>query len=89
LWKVLSHYAKNNNELWKSASSSSTTRKPLFQKQHYDVIGQLIGQKIVYGIMDDKDYTIIEAFAEMFAEDNLTMFDKGKFRDAVYMMHTQ
>jgi hypothetical protein len=39
--------------------------------------------------MDDKDYTIIEAFAEMFAEDNLTMFDKGKFRDAVYMMHTQ
>jgi hypothetical protein len=61
----------------------------LFQKQHYDVIGQLIGQKIVYGIMDDKDYTIIEAFAEMFAEDNLTMFDKGKFRDAVYMMHTQ
>ena len=61
----------------------------MFQKQHYDVIGQLIGQKIVYGIMDDKDYTIIEAFAEMFAEDNLTMFDKGKFRDAVYMMHTQ
>jgi hypothetical protein len=53
------------------------------------VIGQLIGQKIVYGIMDDKDYTIIEAFAEMFAEDNPTMFDKGKFRDAVYMMHTQ
>jgi hypothetical protein len=47
----------------------NNTRKPLFQKQHYDVIGQLIGQKIVYGIMDDKDYTIIEAFAEMFAED--------------------
>ena len=40
--------------------------------------------------MDDKDYTIIEAFAEMFAEDNPTMFDKGKFRDdAVYRVHTQ
>jgi hypothetical protein len=38
--------------------------------------------------MDDKDYTIIGAFAEMFAEDNPTMFDKGKFRDAVYDAHT-
>jgi len=29
------------------------------------MIGQLIGQKIVYGIMDDKDDTIIEAFADV------------------------
>jgi hypothetical protein len=72
-----------------SSSSSSTTRKPLFQKQHYDSIAELIGQKIVYGIMDEEDYSIIEAFAEMFAEDNPTTFDKDKFRDAVYDAHSK
>jgi hypothetical protein len=33
--------------------------------------------------MDDKDYRIVEAFAQMFAEDNPT-FDKVRFRDEVY-----
>jgi hypothetical protein len=61
--------------------------KPLFQKQHYDAIAKLIGQKIVYGVMDESDYHIVEAFAEMFAEDNPT-FDKIRFRDAVYNAHS-
>ena len=39
--------------------------------------------------MDDRDYSIIEAFAEMFAEDNPTMFDKDKFRDAVFDAHSK
>jgi hypothetical protein len=74
----------NNN------STPSTTRKqPIFQKQHYDAIAELIGQKIVYGIMDDRDYSIIEAFAEMFAEDNPTMFDKDEFREAVFGAHSK
>jgi phage terminase large subunit len=58
-------------------------KKLMFQKQHYDTIAKLIGQKIVYGVMDDKDYRIVEAFAQVFAEDNQT-FDKVRFRDAVY-----
>ena len=32
--------------------------------------------------MDEKDYSIIEVFAQMFTEDNPT-FDKVKFRHAV------
>jgi hypothetical protein len=63
--------------------------KPIFQKQHHDAIAELIGQKIVYGIMDEKDYNIIEAFAEMFAEDNPAAFDKDRFRDAVYEAHSR
>ena len=74
----------NNN-----TPSSSTTTKPLFQKQHYDAIAELIGQKIVYGMMDERDYSIIEVFAEMFAEDNPTTFDKASFRDAVYEAHSR
>jgi hypothetical protein len=71
-------------------TSSTTTRKqPVFQKQHYDAIAELIGQKIVYGIIDDEDYSIIEAFVEMFAKDNPTTFDKDKFRDAVYEAHSR
>jgi hypothetical protein len=31
--------------------------------------------------MDDRDYSIIEAFAEM--------FDKDKFRDAVFDVHSK
>ncbi|MDQ5841929.1 MAG: hypothetical protein M3286_00415 [Thermoproteota archaeon] len=56
--------------------------KPIFQKQHYNAIAQLIGEKIVYGFRDEKDYSIIEAFAEMFAQDNPTAFDKDRFREA-------
>ena len=70
-------------------SVEKTTAKPLFQKQHHDAIAELIGQKIIYGMMDDEDYRIIEAFSEMFAEDNPTTFDKIQFRDAVYGAHTR
>jgi hypothetical protein len=70
-------------------SVKKSTAKPLFQKQHHDAIAELIGQKIVYGVMDDEDYRIVEAFSEMFAEDNPTIFDKIRFRDAVYDAHTR
>lgn len=63
--------------------------KPVFQKQHYDAIAELIGQKIVYSFMDEKDYSVIEAFAEMFAQDNPATFDKDRFRDAVYGAHSR
>ena len=66
-----------------------TAAKPLFQKQHHDAIAELIGQKIVYGMMDENDYRIVEAFSEMFAEDNPTAFNKIRFRDAVYDAHTR
>ena len=63
--------------------------KPIFQNQHYDAIAELLGQKIVYGMMDENDYRIIEAFSEMFAQDNPTIFDKDKFRNAIYEAHTR
>ena len=63
--------------------------KPIFQKQHHDAIAELIGQKIVYGVIDEKDYSIIEAFAEMFAQDNPATFDKDRFREAVYEAHSR
>jgi hypothetical protein len=63
--------------------------KPIFQKQHYGAIAELIGQKIVYGFMDEKDYSIIEAFAEMFAQDNPAAFEKDRFREAVYEAHSR
>jgi hypothetical protein len=66
-----------------------TATKPLFQKQHHGAIAELIGQKIVYGMMDEDDYRIVEAFSEMFAEDNPTAFNKIQFRDAVYDAHTR
>ncbi|HJU85328.1 MAG TPA: hypothetical protein VJ551_02470 [Nitrososphaeraceae archaeon] len=78
-----------NNTSASSSSSTTTRKQPMFQKQHHDAITELIGQKIVYGIVDEEDYSIIEAFAEMFAEDNPTMFDKDKFRDAVYDAHSK
>jgi hypothetical protein len=66
----------------------TTTRKQLlFQRQHYDAIAELIGQKIAYGAMDERDYSIIEVFAEMIVEDNSTTFDKDRLRDAVYDAH--
>jgi hypothetical protein len=74
----------NNN-----TNTSSITKKPLFQKQHYEAIAELIGHKIVFGAMDENDYSIIEAFAEMLAEDNPTTFDKAKFTDAVYDAHSK
>ena len=67
----------------------AATRKPIFQNQHYDAIAELLGQKIVYGMMDENDYRIIEAFSEMFAQDNPTTFDKDRFRDAVYEAHSR
>jgi hypothetical protein len=63
--------------------------KPIFQSQHYDAIAELIGQKIVYGMTDENDYQIIEAFSEMFAQDNPTTFDKDKFRNAVFEAHSR
>jgi hypothetical protein len=75
---------------WRQVSSmTESITKPIFQKQHYDAIAELLGQKIVYGFMDEKDYSIIEAFAEMFAQDNPTTFDKDRFRDAVYEAHSR
>ncbi len=65
------------------------TTKPIFQKQHYDAIAELIGEKIVYGFMYEKDYSIIEMFAEMFAQDNPATFDKDRFREAVYEAHSR
>ena len=63
--------------------------KRIFQNLHYDAIAELLGQKIVYGTMDENDYRIIEAFSEMFAQDNPTIFDKDKFRNAVYEAHNR
>ncbi|MDQ3873022.1 MAG: hypothetical protein M3258_05360, partial [Thermoproteota archaeon] len=78
------------NLAWSQVSTmTKKVTKPIFQKQHHDAIAELIGQKIVYGIMDEKDYNIIEAFAEMFAQDNPAAFDKDRFRDAVYEAHSR
>jgi hypothetical protein len=78
-----------NNTSASSSSSTTTRKQPMFQKQHHDAIAELIGQKIVYGMMDERDYDIIEAFAEVFAEDNPTAFDKAAFRNAVYEAHSR
>lgn len=79
-----------------SASSSNSgsdddaaSKKPLFRNEHYDAIAELLGQKIIYSIMDENDYRIIEAFAVMFAEDNPRKFDKDSFKDAVYEAHSR
>jgi hypothetical protein len=72
-----------------TAAEKAATIKPLLQKQHYDAIAEVIGHKIVYGVMDEGDYHIIEAFEELFAEDNPTTFDKVRFRDAVYNAHSK
>ena len=39
--------------------------------------------------MDENDYRIIEAFSEMFAQDNPTSFDKDRFKNAVYEAHSR
>jgi hypothetical protein len=72
-----------------TADDDDAGAKPIFQNQHYDAIAELLGQKIVYGMMDENDYRIIGAFSEMFAQDNPTTFDKDKFRDAVYEAHSR
>jgi hypothetical protein len=77
------------NESNTDASTNSAARKPIFQKQHYDAIAELLGQKIVYGMMDENDYRMIEAFSEMFAQDNPTIFDKDRFKNAVYEAHSR
>jgi hypothetical protein len=71
------------------ATANAAARKPIFQKQHYDAIAELLGQKIVYGMMDENDYRMIEAFSEMFAQDNPTIFDKDRFKNAVYEAHSR
>jgi hypothetical protein len=43
----------------------------------------------VYGMMDENDYSIIEAFSEMFAQDNPRTFDKDRFTDTVYEAHSR
>jgi hypothetical protein len=70
-------------------TNNAAAKKPIFQNQHYDAIAELLGQKIVYGMMDENDYRIIEAFSEMFAQDNPTIFDKDRFKDAVYEAHSR
>jgi hypothetical protein len=72
-----------------ATTNNSAAKKPIFQKQHYDAIAELLGQKVVYGMMDENDYSIIEAFSEMFAHDNPTKFDKDRFKDAVYEAHSR
>jgi hypothetical protein len=71
------------------ATNDSAARKPIFQSEHYDAIAELLGQKVVYGMMDENDYRIIEAFSEMFAQDNPTIFDKDRFKNAVYEAHSR
>jgi hypothetical protein len=70
-------------------TNNSAAKKPIFQSEHYDAIAELLGQKIVYGMMDENDYRIIEAFSEMFAQDNPTAFDKDRFTEAVYEAHSR
>jgi hypothetical protein len=40
-------------------------------------------------MMDENDYPMIEAFSEMFAQDNPTIFDKDRFKNAVYEAHSR
>ena len=72
-----------------STTNNSAAKKPIFQSEHHDAIAELLWQKIVYGMMDENDYRIIEAFSEMFAQDNPTAFDKDRFREAVYEAHSR
>jgi hypothetical protein len=70
-------------------TNNAAAKKPIFQSEHHDAIAELLGQKIVYGMMNENDYRIIEAFSEMFAQDNPTTFDKDRFREAVYEAHSR
>jgi hypothetical protein len=70
-------------------TNNAAAKKPIFQSEHYDAIAELLGQKIVYGMMDENDYRMIEAFAEMFSQDNPTIFDKDRFKNAVYEAHSR
>jgi hypothetical protein len=71
------------------ATANAAAENPIFQSEHYDAIAELLGQKVVYGMMDENDYRIIEAFSEMFAQDNPTIFDKDRFKNAVYEAHSR
>jgi Sec7-like guanine-nucleotide exchange factor len=77
------------NESNTAAANNAAAKKPIFQSEHYDAIAELLGQKIVYGMMDENDYRIIEAFSEMFAQDNPITFDKDRFKNAVYEAHSR
>ena len=68
---------------------NAARKKSIFRKEHYDAIAELLGQKIIYSILDENDYRIIEAFVEMFAEDKPMKFDKNSFKDAVYEAHSR
>jgi hypothetical protein len=70
-------------------TNNAAAKKPIFQSEHHDAIAELLGQKIVYGMMNENDYRIIEAFSEMFAQDNPTTFDKDRFKIAVYEAHSR
>jgi hypothetical protein len=70
-------------------TNNAAAKKPIFQSEHHDAIAELLGQKILYGMMDENDYRIIEAFSEMLAQDNPTTFDKDRFREAVYEAHSR
>jgi hypothetical protein len=72
-----------------TVATANSTVKPIFQNHHYDAIAELLGQKIVYGRMDENDYRIIEAFSEMFTQDNPTAFNKDRFKNAVYEAHSR
>lgn len=81
--------ARSSNSGGGGSDVNSARKKPIFRREHYDAIAKLLGQKIIYSILDENDYHIIEAFAEMFAEDNPMKFDKDSFRDAVYEAHSR
>ena len=67
----------------------AATRKPIFQNQHYDAIAELLGQRVVYGMMDENDYRIIEAFSEMLVQENPKTLENDRFIDAVYDAHSR
>lgn len=79
----------NESNTASTTTNNSAVKKPIFQSEHHDAIAELLGQKIVYGMMDENDYRIIEAFSEMFAQDNPTSFDKDRFKNAVYEAHSR
>jgi len=79
-------------DISESNTDSTATRtpvKPIFHSQHYDIVVEFLGQKILYGLMEEDDYNLIEAFTEMFEQDNPTAFYKDRFREALYEAHSR
>jgi hypothetical protein len=70
--------SKNDDE------NATSNKKPAFEKRHYEMIAKVLGYDVIFGAMDANDYRI-EAFARMFAEDNLS-FDREQFISTVYDM---